>query len=214
MKYLRQYIRQVLLSEGAKGPADLPDGYFVRVSPSGPDEIDFIIVTQDGEWTPGVPKWAAAREDIDGLMGIVQISKVDEPREGPCAGAWQVTWSGATDGFGPLLYDLAMEYATKLGGGLIGDRSTVSASARKVWDYYSDRRSDVEQIQLDDVDNTLTPGDEDNCEMRVAGGQGYRYRRNPDNMVKTWYYHPLSKAYKKSPDSVTQELKRLGKLVR
>ena len=213
MKLLREYIREMLLTEAAKGPADLPDGYFVRFSPSGPDEMDFIIVTQDGEWTPGVPKWAAATQTEDGFSGVVQIAKVDLPNDGPCSSAWQVVWSEATDGFGPLLYDLAMEYATKNGGGLMGDRSTVSTSARKVWDYYQNRRGDVDSIQLDDVDNTLTVGDEDNCDQRVAGGHGYRQRRDPDDIVKTWYYHPLSKAYQKSPDSATQELKRLGKLV-
>ena len=42
----------------------------------------------------------------------------DEPL-GPCGGAWMIGSAEATSGWGPMLYDVAMEYATMNGGGLI-----------------------------------------------------------------------------------------------
>ena len=124
-----------------------------------------------------------------------------------------ISWAGATDGYGPMLYDLAMEWATANGGGLIADRGSVSPSAREVWDYYLNNRSDVIKVQLDDTDNKFTPETEDNCDQTVANGQGFRYRRNPDNINPNWSESALSKMYKKTNDSTTKELKALGKLV-
>ncbi len=47
------------------------------------------------------------------------------------------------------MYDIAMEYATSKGSGLMSDRDMVSSQAKKVWDYYQNKRSDVEPHQLD-----------------------------------------------------------------
>ena len=75
----------------------------------------------------------------------------------------------AADGWGPMLYDVAIEYATLNGNGLIADRESVTDSAKAVWDYYMNSRSDVSGAQLDDPYNTLTDIESDNCDQEVAG---------------------------------------------
>ena len=108
-----------------------------------------------------------------------------------------VSHSQADQGWGPLLYDLAIELATERAGGLIADRSSVSREARDVWNYYMNNRSDVEGVQLDDQRNTLTPEDEDNCDQDVATSdeQGMR-------MPKNWKDDALSKRWTKTPTTL------------
>ena len=211
MKQLRQYIRHVLLTEAAKGPTDIPEGYFIRMKETADfAEFEFVkLVTRP----PRTPAYIAARSVGDKVYGSIQLYSVEEEIVGPCNGAFMISWAGATDGYGPMLYDLAMEWATANGGGLIADRGSVSPSARDVWDYYLNNRSDVIKVQLDDTDNKFTPENEDNCDQTVANGQGFRYRRNPDNINPNWSESALSKMYKKTNDSTTKELKALGKLV-
>ena len=133
-----------------------------------------------------------------------------------------------TDGWGPLLYDIAMEVASVLGGGLTSSRNMVSSNAKPVWDYYQDRRSDVEADQLDinkdgadhyGVDQLTPNNPKDDCEQesafRWAHGEDYGAWEKRD--VKTlyskmkqmsdeekadlpWTDQSLSKGYKKDPD--------------
>lgn len=56
-------------------------------------------------------------------------------------GTWEVMNSHARGGWGPFLYDVAMEWAGKQG--IMPDRGETSSDARKIWDYYYRRRSDV-----------------------------------------------------------------------
>ena len=124
--------------------------------------------------------------------------------DGPCGDAWQVGGSAATPGWGPLLYDVAMEWATLNGGGLVSDREIVSGDAQRVWDYYMANRGDVTGIQLDDLENTLTPEEHDNCNQHSAE------RMTPPDV--SWQDSPLSKRWTKPP-TVMAALKKLGKLV-
>ena len=64
--------------------------------------------------------------------------------------------NNAQHGWGPLLYDLAIEYATKNGGGVIpatGAKAGMNTpESNSVWKYYYEKRSDVNHkpIQIDD----------------------------------------------------------------
>ena len=119
--------------------------------------------------------------------------------------------STALSGWGPMLYDVAMEVATLKGGGLMADRGMVSASAERVWKYYMTNRSDVTAHQLDDLKNTLTPEEEDNCDQEVAGGSHGMYGgdtvENPD-----WMNSPLSKRYT-APPKMMDKLEVAGRLI-
>ena len=212
MKHLREYIRQVLLTEAAKGPADLPENVFVQVEADS-DFAEFEFVKKTGESERYGPRYDRTVEQKDGIYGSIQLYSVEEYEVGPCSNAFMISWSGATSGYGPMLYDLAMEWATANGGGLIADRSTVSPEARAVWDYYLNNRSDIEIVQLDDPNNELTDVEEDNCDQEIAGGQNYLYPKPPERVDPDWPKSALSKMYRKTNDSVTKELKALGKLV-
>ena len=57
---------------------------------------------------------------------------------------WEVSNVEAEGGFGPLLYDIAMEMVFLKGdAGLMADRRSVSSDARKVWKTYFEERGDV-----------------------------------------------------------------------
>ena len=215
MKHLREYIRQVLLTEAARGPQDIPDGIFVRME-ADTESVDIEFVKKVGESEKYGPIYLRTKPDEDEVYGSIQLYKIsdsEEERLGPCLGAWMISFVGASSGYGPMLYDLAMEYATAQGSGLIADRESVSPEARAVWAYYLNNRSDVEVVQLDNAYSDLTDDLEDDCDQGVAGGANFMYPEDPETLDDNWYDNPLSKMYKKPNDSTTQELTALGKLV-
>ena len=195
MKLLREYIKE-LLTEAAKGPADLPEGVFVEIIEQG-EHAKFRYAYKES--------WSENPFGSTSPRGKVAIMKPDHP----CGDAWEVVLSGAQSGWGPMLYDVAMEWATQNGGGLVSDRSHVSPSAREVWNYYLSNRGDVQSVQLDDLKNTMTPEEEDNCEQQSAtiGRSSAGVPKNLD-----FQESPLSKRYTKAPTTMNA-LKAAGKLV-
>ena len=205
MKQLRQYIRQMLLAEAAFGPADLPDDIFIKQK-ADKDFAEFEFVKKVGESVKYGPRYERVVEHEDGIYGAIQLYLVDEDQVGPCKGAYMISWAGATDGYGPLLYDLAMEWATFNGTGLIADRGSVSPEALAVWEYYLNNRNDVEAVQLDDLENTRTEPTNDNCDQDIA-------RSTITGLHTFWWDSPLSKMYRKTNFSTINNLTARGKLV-
>ena len=195
MNLLREYIR-ALLTEAAKGPAGLPEGVFVEIIEKG-DHAVFRYAYKE--------PWSDIPFASKSPRGKVSIMTPDHP----CGGAWEVALADAQSGWGPMLYDVAMEWATQNGGGLVSDRSAVSPAARGVWNYYLSNRSDVQSVQLDDLQNTITPEEEDNCEQHAS-----TVGRSSAGMPKVVDFQgsPLSKRYTKSPTTMNA-LEAAGKLV-
>ena len=181
MNLLREYIRE-LLTEGAKNLDDL--------------KAEDLYIYIDS-WADGF-RIELGDEESPAVTGEISVEK-PSPRQtrsrGSCGGAMMVSHSSATQGWGPLLYDLAMELATVRGGGLMADRSSVSGEAQAVWNYYMANRGDVTGIQLDDLDNTLTPEDEDNCDQHIS-------RATVTGMYNTWQDSALSKRWTKQPTTL------------
>ena len=125
---------KLLLSEAAKTPADLPPQTYVTAERTS-DGILVYFSDLMGQLSD------------EPLSGIVEAYEPDE-MIGPCDGALVVRRAFVTGGFGPMLYDLAMEAAGNRG--LTMDRDTLTGEAFRVWEYYKDRRSDVEAIPLTD----------------------------------------------------------------
>jgi len=206
MNLLREYVR-MLLTEAAKSPADLPQNVTVVIQTAvwaGTGGVQIHYGDPEGKYTIDYP---------EGSVYIVPTGREDT---GPCSGAWKVSRAEADKGWGPMLYDVAMEWATLNAGGLIADRDAVSPEARRVWDYYLSGRSDVTAHQLDDLKNTLTPEDEDNCAQRVAGFDvtrpaGGKYSPREKTRVE-WVNSPLSKRYTKEP-TVINTLRAAGRLI-
>jgi hypothetical protein len=73
--------------------------------------------------------------------GWLVLAEVD-----PTQGLWEVELANAQPGWGPMLYDLAMEYLWETReGALMPDRNGVSNDALGVWMTYWERRRDVER---------------------------------------------------------------------
>jgi len=203
---IREYVRE-LLTEAAMGPADIPDGVVIFINPVQEDTGEITVFYG----VEGDPRKAPedAGFDVRGYITILPIN----PGEGfgTCGGAWMVFGAGALSGWGPMIYDIAMEYATLHGGGLMSDRSSVSKDARKVWDYYFGKRGDVKPHQLDDLKNTLTPDiEEDNCSQ--FSGQWDDAAEDVYPETPRWVESPLSKRYTKPPTTM-DKLRAAGKLV-
>jgi len=134
--------------------------------------------------------------------GYVEITRADRYDEhyGPCLNGWVVVGSDARDGFGPLLYDVAMEWASQNGGGLTSDRFEVSGDAEDVWKKYLRNRSDVEPQQLDTLnypDRQLTPDDpKDDCYQEKAMQVDW----------DRWHETPFAKLFRKSGTPVISAL--------
>ena len=186
---LRALIREALLLEGAKTARDAIKAGMtlsIRKSPIRPLTIHLDKVDRE----------TGEEEEI----GKIYVGTIDpgpgrcEPRslDGKALGsAWEVKWSSAQKGWGPLLYDVAMEAAAGLGHTLTSDRDEVSDTAQGVWNYYATRRPDVVQGILDNEKGALTPDiDEDNCDQwmstSIASDKG-----DPSK----WHEEPVSRAY-------------------
>lgn len=201
MKHLRQYIRQILLTEAAKGPADIPDGYFIIMRTEGDEWARWEIVK-------GNPKNYEIAYHPDAAYGHMDIGKVHKDRYGNCLDAWMVRMSKASKGFGPMLYDIALEYSTQMGSGLISDRGGNTLPAQRVWDYYLQNRispSDIQIEQLDDEVDSFKNGPKDDCNQHTA-------RAAATGMHDTWIDSALSKIYSKPIANTMKELSDSGKL--
>lgn len=123
-------------------------------------------------------------------------------KENNCAGSWVVKSVGKTQkGWGPLLYDLAIEWSTVYSKGLMSDREEVSPSAQNIWKNYEENRSDVKSTQLDinlsslryynDIYlRQLTPDNtDDDCSQSMSIALS----------GEDWFKQPLSKKFEKEP---------------
>ena len=186
MKLLRKTIRKIILQEGMNTMEDLPADAYIRIKElDGGNIIMFQYAVIDER---GNTKERVSFSTTDLCWGTVIIQKSNHQD-----GLWEVIESEAGNGWGPLLYDLAMEYASEGGQGLVSDRTDVSDGsfgAQNVWNFYMDNRSDVTSHQMDDMNNTLTPTPKDNIPQDIA---------KEVEGDKGWPSSALSKRYTKEP---------------
>jgi len=209
MNLLREYIRE-LLTESAKTVEDLPDGAFVVILKRfGGSSVFIHIGDEKGVRWQTQEGWGGRSDPI--TAGI-EIAKPRPSDTGPCGNAFVVEGSGATHGWGPLVYDVAIEYASLDGSGLVSDRGSVSPYARRVWEYYMNNRPDVTAHQLDDMKDTLTPEWEDNCQQHVAMKTAVPAFTAEKSAETRWVDSPLSKRYTAPPKTI-DALRAAGKLV-
>lgn len=64
------------------------------------------------------------------------------------SGQWMVEVSEAESGWGPLIYDIAMEIATENGAGLRSHDTNVSSEAARVWEFYFRHRPEIEKVEV------------------------------------------------------------------
>jgi hypothetical protein len=125
---------------------------------------------------------------------------------------YSIAWAGAKGGYGPLLYDIALEALWKFQkAALTSDRAQVSTHAKAVWDYYLENRDDVEKIQMDIDKETiaqtsvplkhLTEPTDDDCPQKISIRYASKIRgaKNAPN----WYQQSTAYAYiKRDPTTI------------
>jgi len=185
---LKQLIEEVL-QEAALQPDEIPDGIYVKVDAISEDEISIDFVDENFKQL----KYSKEGEPY----GVVIIdTSVQYGERFPCLDAMMVAFSDASHGWGPMLYDIAIEISTLLGGGLVADRTNLSPEAYDVWDFYHKNRYDAKQVQLDNEDGELTPDVQfDDCLQTTT----YDYIKKTGD---EWIDSPISKAYRKEPTTL------------
>ena len=207
MSLLREYIRE-LLTEAAMGPADLPDDVFVTIEEKDGYEVYFS--DESGKRITG---------KTSPLYGYVAMDQAHRGRGlGHCLGAFMVVGSEATHGWGPMLYDVIIELAGS--NGVMPDRQSLSKEAYNIWQYYMNSRPDVVKKQLDDERNTLTPDEEDNCDMDTAIQRSglttkdlFSSEWSDEDTAELLKDSPIMKVYTKGPTTI-QQLEAMGRLIR
>ena len=197
MRLLRETIRKLILQESMITADQLPEGVMVRIKEFGGRSAKIQYVWEDERQQKLFPTYATAEEP--NCWGTILIQKFINGIP-----VWQVTSSTAGQGYGPLLYDIAMEYATENGLGLMSDRSSVSdgeEGAVNVWDYYLENRdgNDVTAHQMDDQANTLTDTFDDNVNQHIPKQFAKEYKKR---YVQHWSDHSTSKRYTKAPTTL------------
>ena len=162
---------------------------YVVIEKDDADNGSILIYYADNE-KGGFVGWSSE------ITGEVRIEPVQLKDKYPCDNGFMVAYSDATNKWGPLLYDVAMECATLMGNGLMADRTEVSDEAYAVWDYYLKNRSDVIKSQTDSEEGELTP---DNKQDDCLQNSTYDHLAKSDG---DWVDNPLSKLYTKEPTTI------------
>jgi len=159
-----------------------------------------------------------ARKDEDGKLietsqgnayglpyGNIEIFHNKNADDGICLGnTWQVIYTDeTTKGWGPLLYELAIELASQYGEGLMPDRSTVSDSAKRVWEEY-DKRGDVIKKQLD-IDSQFQYKANPSP---YRGFQPRRKNRSPQPGREWWHGKDIEKELQLTKDNPRDDCKQ------
>jgi hypothetical protein len=211
MKMLRQYVRRVL-TESAKGPSDLPNDVLVKVVEAD-GFIRAFYCDKDGQ------QFHAGGNFVHGYV-VARLEPGKIPKE---MKVYSVVLSmvreglNVANGWGPMLYDVVMERLGMKGYGLAPDRTEVSADAINVWDFYMNRRDDIEKKQLDfrpDYDRHETETPNDDAEMQTDWRD--LTSSNPKSRKaeqEKYLQSSRSKAYYANGTPTIGALRRAGKII-
>lgn len=75
------------------------------------------------------------RDEIDRALGQITLQATND--------LWRVLEVAADDGWGPMLYDIAMELATVNDAQLACNELKITPDAEAIWQFYLDERQDV-----------------------------------------------------------------------
>jgi len=117
-----------------------PEGFIIIISG---DRRQVHIKIRSKEKVGSSPRFPKGRYKYVGEIHMDRSITVDE------GVLYEVESVFADKGFGPLLYDIAMEMVYLLGAvGLMPDRTSVSPAARQIWEKYFTSRNDVKHKKL------------------------------------------------------------------
>ena len=169
---LRQMIREVLVTEEAKGIASEGMGKLaltiIKGYPTHPPCRTYLL------YDPAklAELLSATKLTANAVYGVVMVVMTPDH---PQWGAKEIEFTAARSGYGPMMYDIAMADV----GGLIADRGSVSDDARGIWSFYKNKRPDVEKKQIDDYRNPSTKTKKDD---------GERHEEEPGDSLDYAYF--------------------------
>ena len=172
---LRRIIKEALLTEVAITPETAKERGITFVVDGSLHNIEITVIR--------------GGDDTD-IVGQLYAGKIEESRSIDQKGVWAINRSATLiNGLGPLMYDLMIDLVHP--ASLVSDRLLVSKDAKRVWDYYMNNRDDVEALQLDNLEDELTPGfKDDNYDQNSAENWAFTDRQ-------PWHDSSLSKAYRR-----------------
>ena len=177
-------LEETQIDEAMKAASDLPEDVVVVVLRES-DGSGFQVYYAHRD-KPNVRLKADDLDRMEAGIDIFGTLHVGRGRNEPYEGVYIIQSAKAKDGYGPLLYDVALEVAGE--DGLKPDVEDVSDEANVVWKYYDTQREDVGASML------VTDPDEYSLVMP------YERAENPEANQH------LAKAYFKKDKTVTQEL--------
>ena len=192
-------LEEVQLEEVMKTAADLVNlpGDIVVVINRSPNQImadrRVYYATRDN------PRKMLKRGDLDRMEAghIYGELRLKMGRNDPYDGVYIVTNAEATDGYGPLLYDVAMEDVGR--NGLKADTNSVTPAASRVWRKYNEERN-VRKIGLGPAGDPLPAA--------------HYHKVMPDELAKEPKNNShLAQAYVSRGNPTISELEALDKLV-
>jgi hypothetical protein len=221
-KYLRILIAEVI-SEAMKSPSSLSADTAIWTNfYEGADlqgytaELDFVMYNVQGAQSSIEQQIQDMGGELEGMedetfdiirtaiddniLAVMRVRTTDESEQ--CNGAWEVIRAASEKGFGPTLYDMVMSIAPN---GLTSDRSSVSRDAQSVWNFYAQRRDDVDKAYLDDIDIEVTPLPDDDC--RLHGGRGADMIRNAKSKM---FFEWLISEYEEVQNLLAHGMKEKG----
>lgn len=120
-------IKEEILDEAARSVGDaLNEGYALLIKDGGATK--FIVLYEPNEFISLMNE----QESIEPEYVVVGYIAITSSYEKLCGG-WVVSSIAARQGYGPLMYDIAMSVISPQL--LTADRENVSKQARKVWNY-------------------------------------------------------------------------------
>ena len=188
-------LEEASLEEAMKGAGELPEGVVVVVNRSPDQAMADMRVYYTLKDTPHQPLTAGDLDRMEAGIDIYGELRIQMGRDFPYEGRYIVTNSRAQDGYGPLLYDVALETVGK--NGLKPDVQNVSDDANAVWKHYDTQREDVHST-------ILVPEEDPDAYSLVMP---YDRAEHPEENKH------LAKAYFKKDRSTLKELNSLDKLV-
>lgn len=179
---------QFLVEDAAKAE-ELPEDIIVSVKWQKKDNCIILFTNKEG--VPLEPKW---NDPIHAQMWISW---------NPECGGYSIQWVKASKGYGPLIYDIAMELVDQNNSWLMSDRGAVSPDAEKIWIYYDKHRNDVEKEPI---------GLDKDCGFRPSIKAVKYEKESGRNLYTDWEHHPLSYKWRKPDHAITSYLKSTGQL--
>lgn len=135
------------------------------------------------------------------IVGIIGMRKALDPSHG----AYEVTNSASTQGYGPMLHDVAMTYSPS--GAIIPDRNAVSKEESGLYRTYMDGRPDVEKLPLDDKESPKTPDKSDDSKIWKDSRDHLNFAYKKKNAVDV---KDLEENHKDALSTISRRMRNLG----